>query len=209
MGERLAIFGAGGFAREVAPLAGPDADLVFVSDIKEQHNQLINGHPVTSFDELVAPSERDRRVVIAIGSTVVRQQIASRCEAAGLEFGRLQAHSHRRLHACETGHGVILCDFSMMTVNAKIGNHVHMNIYSYVAHDCVVGDFVTIGPSACCNGNVEIADGVYVGSGAIIREGQPGNPRRIGAGAVIGMGAVVTKDVPPGVTVVGNPARPL
>ena len=44
----------------------------------------------------------------------------------------------------------------------------------------------------------------YIGSGAIIRQGLT-----IGAGAVVGMGAVVTKGVPPGVTVIGNPAKPL
>ena len=58
-----------------------------------------------------------------------------------------------------------------------------------------------------CNGNITIEDHVYVGAGAMIRQGKPGKPLVIGQGAVIGMGAVVTKDVPEGVTVVGNPAR--
>jgi acetyltransferase-like isoleucine patch superfamily enzyme len=56
---------------------------------------------------------------------------------------------------------------------------------------------------------VHIGDHTYIGSGAIIRHGQPGQPIRIGAGAVVGMGAVVTRDVAAGTTVVGNPARPL
>ena len=48
-----------------------------------------------------------------------------------------------------------------------------------------------------------------IGTGAVLRQGQPGQPLVIGRGAVVGMGAVVTKSVPPGATVVGNPARPL
>ena len=45
------------------------------------------------------------------------------------------------------------------------------------------------------------------GTGAVIKQGTPDKPLVIGKGAVVGMGAVVTKSVPPGVTVVGNPAR--
>jgi acetyltransferase-like isoleucine patch superfamily enzyme len=60
-----------------------------------------------------------------------------------------------------------------------------------------------------CNGNVHIEDEVYVGTGAVMKQGVPGTPLVIGRGAVIGMGAVVTKSIPPGVTVVGNPARPM
>lgn len=53
------------------------------------------------------------------------------------------------------------------------------------------------------------SDDVYIGSGAQIRSGTPEKPIVIGAGAFIAMGAIVVKDVPPGVRVAGNPARPM
>ena len=81
-------------------------------------------------------------------------------------------------------------------------------MYSYVAHDCVIGDFVTFAPNVNCNGNVHIGNHAFIGSGAIIKQGSLAKPRIIGEGAIVGMGAVVTKDVPPFATVVGNPAKP-
>lgn len=65
---------------------------------------------------------------------------------------------------------------------------------------------MTFSPRVTCNGWVEIEDGVFVGAGAVIRNGSPDRRLKIGAGAVIGMGAVVLKDVPAGVTVKGCPA---
>jgi len=105
------------------------------------------------------------------------------------------------------GEGAILCHFTQLTSNIRIGKYFHANIYSYVAHDCVIGDYVTFAPAVRCNGNVVIEDHAYIGTGAVIKQGSPDKPLVIGRGAIVGMGAVVTKDVPPGVTVVGNPAK--
>jgi acetyltransferase-like isoleucine patch superfamily enzyme len=51
-----------------------------------------------------------------------------------------------------------------------------------------------------CNGNIHIEDHAYIGAGAVIKQGTPAQPLVIGRGAVVGMGAVVTKSVPAGVT---------
>jgi len=111
------------------------------------------------------------------------------------------------MDSVELAEGAVLCPFVTLTSNIRIGRHFQGNIYSYVAHDCVIGDFVTFAPGVMCNGNVVVEDNAYIGTGAVIKQGKPGQPLVIGNGAVVGMGAVVTKSVPRGVTVVGNPAR--
>jgi sugar O-acyltransferase (sialic acid O-acetyltransferase NeuD family) len=198
----FAIFGTGGFGRElVRPalemLKGSDGELVFVADSPEGP---VLGIRVISPDEL----GEDDEIIIAVGSSDTRRAIASRLHARA---GRLFAPTALIGPEVQIGEGAVFCDHAMVTASARIGVHFHCNIYSYVAHDCVIGDFVTFAPQVCCNGNVHIGSGAYIGTGAVLRQGTPNKPLVIGENAVVGMGAVVTKDVPPGVTVVGNPAR--
>jgi sugar O-acyltransferase (sialic acid O-acetyltransferase NeuD family) len=207
----FAVYGASGFGREVMPLlrahVPAGAEAVFIDDNVDADR--VNGHRVMNWEAFAAAPAPEKKVTIAIANSQVREVIVAKCLAAGVGFVDVKADNVRILDAVTLGEGHILCGFVTLTSNVTIGSNFHANIYSYVAHDCVVGDFVTLAPCVQCNGNVVIEDHAYIGTGAVIRQGSPGAPVVIGRGAVVGMGAVVTKSVPPGVTVVGNPARPL
>lgn len=204
----IAIYGASGFGREILPLVRAqhgDADtwITFVDDGAS------DGDRILTFDDFVSGPEADRFFVIAIANSVIREKLVARCLAAGIAPLAVRAGNVVTLDDVAIGEGSILCSFSHLTSTIRVGRYFHANNHSYVAHDCYVGDFVTLAPGAKVNGNVHLDDHVYVGSGAVIKQGTPDRPRRIGRGAVIGMGAVVTKDVAAGETVVGNPARPM
>lgn len=201
----LAVYGAGGAGRGIVPLvrmqAEADDSVCFIDD--GQGGAQINGLPAYSFsDFLELPGPKS--VAIAIANPELRARIATKCIDAGLAFFQVRAGDVVEMDEVEIGEGAILSPSVILTSNIRIGKHFHANLQSYVEHDCVIGDFVTFAPTVRCNGNVTIGDHAYIGCNAVIKQGLT-----IGAGAVIGMGAVVTKDVPAGETWVGNPAKKL
>jgi sugar O-acyltransferase (sialic acid O-acetyltransferase NeuD family) len=205
----LGVYGASGCGRGVMPIVRAEhraARLVFIDDASTASE--INGCPIMSWAAFCAdPAEK--KVTLAIANSRVRERLAEQSAAAGISLFEARAANVVVMDDVEIGEGAVLSPFVTLTSNIRIGRCFHANLYSYVEHDCVLGDFVTFAPGAKCNGNIVIEDHAYIGAGAILRQGRPGRPLTIGRGAVVGMGAVVTRDVPAGTTVVGIPAREL
>lgn len=214
MKKLYGLIGAGGYGREVMPLVidalqtainNEEAQVMFVVEQPEGEKQ-VNNYRVLSFDEYQNMS-CPKKFNIAIGDSRVRQRIAEKCNFLGITPFSIIAPTAVVMAQNTIAMGAILSPFVTITSNAVIGKFFHANIYSYVAHDCIIGDYVTFAPGVKCNGNVHIGDHAYLGTGAIIKPGSALKPLKIGEGSIVGMGAVVTKDVPPHTTVVGNPAR--
>lgn len=208
------LVGAGGFGREVMPFArdslqrstgaaAGELDVVFVDD--RLAGQVVNGVRVLSLAEFEAAGER-RLFNIAVADATARRSLAARLRARA-EPVTLIAPNVVIGSGNEIAPGAILCPFACVTSNTRIGEFFHCNIYAYVAHDCVVGDYVTFAPAVRCNGAVTIGDDAYLGTSAVLRQGTAERPIHVGARAVVGMGAVVTRSVADGATVIGNPAR--
>ncbi|CUH74832.1 Putative acetyltransferase EpsM [Tritonibacter multivorans] len=214
-----AVFGTGGCGREVMPftkayitsrhadLNPADIGLCFVET--EPAQDQINGYPCLSEAAFCAMECEAKFYHIAIGNSAARQAVSERLAQFDCRPFSSYAPSAIVYDNNQIGEGAAICDHVMITSNVQIGRFFQANIYSYVTHDCKIGDFVTFAPRVSCNGNVVIEDHAYIGSGAVIRQGTRENPIVIGTGAVVGMGAVVTKSVPPHTTVVGNPAAEL
>lgn len=82
-------------------------------------------------------------------------------------------------------------------------DYVKIDSLTYVAHDVHLHKNVVLTSGVVVGGFVEAMEGAYIAINAVIR-----NRVTIGRNSFVGMGAIVTKSVPDGITVVGNPARP-
>ena len=208
-----ALYGASGCGRSLMPVArqqlarqGDASEIIFIDDALTDI-ALVNGHRAMNYLAFLNESAAKKYVQIAIANSRVREKIAQRLETDGIQLWSISANNVIFMDEVEIAQGSALSPFVTITSNIKIGKCFHANLYSYVEHDCVIGDFVTFAPGVKCNGNIHIHDHAYIGAGAMIKQGTPDQPLIIGKGAVVGMGAVVTKSVPAGATVVGNPAR--
>ncbi len=85
----------------------------------------------------------------------------------------------------------------------RIGNDNLFMAYIHVAHDCVIGDNVIMANGASLGGHVHIGDWAILGGFTMVHQFG-----RIGAHSFCGMGSAVNMDLPPFVTVSGQPAKP-
>lgn len=197
------IYSQGGFAREFARLVRaqyPDEDLCFVDDNPQ-------GSAMIYADVVLAKGTGSAKMIIGFASPTLRETKSKQAQEDGFELVSVIAETAIIGENVSIGSGAVFSDFSMVTSDAKIGHNFQCNIYSYVAHDCIIGDNVTFAPRVSVNGRVNIGDNVYIGTGATILPGTEEAPMTIGDGAIIGAHALVTKPVASAVTVVGAPAK--
>ncbi|MCF8102152.1 MAG: acetyltransferase [Desulfarculaceae bacterium] len=208
---KFGVYGAGGHGRETAPLLGQTTEqapkIIFIDDDPLLSGKTINGLPVKSFADLSREPDRSRLLVISVADPYLRKSLAQKCSRAGFGFTTAVAANSLIHPGNAIAPGGIFSPFSLVTKNISIGKHFHCNMFSFVAHDCVIGDYVTFAPRVSCNGWVKIEDFVYVGTGVVFHQGTHDKPLVVGRGSILGMGSVITKDVPPGVLMMGNPAR--
>ena len=213
MSKINAIYGTGGFAREVMPILReqcPNDENIFIVHKKYMHTQnSINGYPLMSYEDFVKISSNDKNVTIAISDTAIRSKVSNQIDNSHIKQQSILSKTSLIMDNVSISDGVIICPFVTLTSNISIGKNFHANIYSYVAHDCIIGENVTFAPSVKCNGNVIIEDNVFIGTGAIIKQGKKDNPIVIGANSIISAGSFVTRNVSKSTTVFGNPARVL
>ncbi len=213
MPKTNALYGYGGFGREVMPILKnlyPDDRNIFVVHKEFMPEQSsINSIEIISFEDFLDIPNHEKNITITIADPIKRSALSKEIDSHKITRKSIFSKNSLIMDNVEISNGAIICPFVTLTSNIRIGQNFHANLYSYVAHDCIVGNNVTFAPSVKCNGNVIIEDNVFIGTGAIIKQGKKDNPIVIGTNSIISSGSFVTKNVSESTTVFGNPAKVL
>lgn len=208
----IAIFGFGGFGREVLALikdinkVEPTWNIVGFFDDGYEKGQLFNGYPSLGKTEDLNEWKTPISLAVSIGSPKIKKKILNRITNSLVDYPTL-IHPSVWIgdeEFVEIGKGCIICAGVMITTNVKIKDFVILNLQCTVGHDTVINSNAAFMPSVNISGEVNIGEGVYVGTGAKII-----NQLEIGEYTIVGAGAVVAKTLPAHCTAVGVPAKPI
>lgn len=211
--KKIVIYGAGGFARELAihieemNQVNEEWEILgFLEDNSNKIGKMLNGYPILGgVDWLDNWKRNDIYIVLGIGSPSGKKVMYEKVKSKGnYNYPNLIHPSVKISEYNCFGQGIIVCKGSIITCNTDIKDFVTININSTIGHDTIIENYTTISPNCSISGNVHLSDGVYLGTQATIIE-----KLSVGRNSIIGAGAVVVKDIPDFCTAVGVPAKPI
>jgi sugar O-acyltransferase (sialic acid O-acetyltransferase NeuD family) len=205
----IAIYGAGGFGREVACLLNAinanDAiwNLIgFFDDVKEVGYTNEYGKVLGGIDGLNSyPSALC--VVFAIGSPHGVANLMDRISNQNIDFPNIIAPNVRFADDdnLKLGVGNIFSWDCHISCNVRIGNFNIFNGYITVGHDAIIGDFNSFMPGVRISGETNIGNKNYFGVSSVLLQ-----KKRVGYNTVIGAGSVIIRPTKNNSTYMGNPA---
>jgi len=202
------VLGAGGHAKVLLDaLKIKNVEIIGLTDKNPQKKiDFIPGVAVLGDDrEIFKHSPDTVRLVNGLGtikSGNERQKIYERFKEMGYNFADVIHPSTIVSQHIKLFEGVQIMAGSVIQTGCIIGKNTIINTNVSIDHDCRIGDHVHIAPGVTICGEVEVGEGAHIGTGAVLLQGI-----QIGRNSTIGAGAIVTRNIPEGITAVGNPAR--
>jgi sugar O-acyltransferase (sialic acid O-acetyltransferase NeuD family) len=203
---RLAILGASGHGKVIADMALQlgYTDVVFFDDAWPSKSSISRWSVVGTIETLLGSVTDFDAVIVGIGDNRIRLEKYAVLTAANAPLVTVVHSAAVVSDFVQIGIGSVICAGAIVNVDAVLGAAVIVNTGATVDHDCRLADGVHIAPGAHLSGDVHIGESSWIGVGACVKQGI-----HIGSDVMVGAGADVVSDIPDGVTVVGNPARPI
>ena len=188
---KLALFGYGGHAREVA--CQIDQEITFFVD-NEYANDIAK--PISEFN----PEEY--MMMVAVADSHDRKVIVDRLPKETKYFTFIHPSVQIMDDNIEVGEGSFIGANSILTTSIKLGKHALLNRGNHIGHDCTIQDYFSAMPGAIISGNATIGDCVYVGTNSSIKE-----KMIICSGVTIDSNATVVKHIVKSGIYVGVPTK--
>ncbi len=158
------------------------------------------GYPVLGGDDLAEKYSYAYFAINVSATPEIRRRVFQKYKNSKIAT---LIHPSVNVDYVEIGEGSVVYQGAVLGERVRLGVGVFLNYSVTVCHESVIGSYSILAPGVIIAGRVNVGENVFIGLGAHIRDGI-----KLGNYSVIGMGSVVVKDVPDGVTVVGNPAKP-
>lgn len=206
--KSICIIGTGGFAKEVLSLINDLGRYDEVEAFMEpDHLWEERGKDKMIMGKKVLPmshADPDKhKITIGVANSLIRQKSLTQLPAE-IEYITLIHPSVQISKWVNVGMGCIITAGCILTCDIELGRFSQLNVNTTICHDNIIGDFFTTAPSVNINGHCQIASNVYFGCGAATKQGIS-----ICSDVIIGMGAMVTKDITEPGTYIGIPAKKL
>lgn len=206
--RKIAIYGAGGFGREVALMlyqmnkVEDEWDITGFYDDGKKVGETLDGLPVLGGLNEINSIEEPICLAIAIAEPTVRKEIVTAISNRHIGFPVL-VHPTAQIGSVTNyfGDGTIITAGCILTTGIVLGEFVIVNLSTTIGHDVRAGSFCSIMPGCSISGSVVLEEGCYVGTGVKFIQGIS-----IGKDSKVGAGSVVTKSFDGGI-IVGVPAR--
>ena len=205
----IAIYGAGGFGREVACM---------INAINEES---LTWNIIGFFDDGIAKGECNKygvilggieelnswktelNVVYSIASPLILKKIVDKVTNKKILFPNIVAPNVNFLdkETIKIGQGNLFFFGTRVSCDVVIGNFNLLNGFVSLGHDAILGDFNILGPMVRVSGNTTVKDLNFFGVQAIVLQGL-----KIGSNTKIGANSVVIRNTKDGSLYLGNPA---